>query len=104
MINISYTPPIYNGFDVLIQKNKEVYKGMWKRGVFEGRGKLYSDSWIYDGEFKNGVIDGMGSLSFGGCTFIGKFTNNRANGEGTLYMRDRPITGLWKDHQFLRQV
>lgn len=49
VLNLSYTPPIHNGFDVLIQKNKEVYKGMWKRGVFEGRGKFYSDNWVYDG-------------------------------------------------------
>jgi hypothetical protein len=88
----------------LIQKGKEVYKGMWKRGVFEGRGKFYTDSWVYDGEFKNGVIDGLGSVSFNGSTFIGKFINGRATGEGTLYTRDKPISGIWKDHQLIRQV
>jgi hypothetical protein len=77
---------------------------MWKRGVFEGRGKFYSENWVYDGEFKNGVIDGLGSLSFAGCTFIGKFVGGRACGEGTLYTKDRPISGVWKDNTLIRQL
>ncbi len=48
--------------------------------MFEGRGKLFTDTWVYDGEFKNGIIDGMGSLNFKTYTFIGKFMNGNANG------------------------
>lgn len=93
-----------NGFDVLIQRGREVYKGMWKRGVFEGRGKFYTENWIYDGEFKNGTIDGLGSLSFGNSTFLGKFSNGKACGEGTLYTKDRPVCGVWKDHKMVVQL
>ena len=61
------------GFDVLVIEGKEIYKGMWRKGVFEGRGKYYSGNWIYDGDFKNGIIDGFGTINFQGYTFIGKF-------------------------------
>jgi|JI6StandDraft_1071083.scaffolds.fasta_scaffold84877_1 hypothetical protein len=70
-----------NGFGIWAVNGQEMYRGLWKAGVFDGRGKLKGNGWLYEGEFKNGEIDGNGILAFGqGYKWVGKFSHNRPDG------------------------
>lgn len=36
-----------SGFGVWEVNGNEVYRGLWKNGEFDGRGKLKGDGWLY---------------------------------------------------------
>jgi len=55
-------PPVKEGFGILKSGNKIIYKGMWNKGKFEGKGKLQWQNYVYEGEFKNGLFWGYGIL------------------------------------------
>lgn len=88
-----------HGYGVLKKSSKEVYVGNWKRGQFDGWGKLNlntSKFVEYSGEFKNGLFHGRGTLIYrNGDKFIGEIVENRINGEGTLHKDGQTIYGVW---------
>lgn len=56
-----------HGYGTLKKNNREIYIGNWRKGQFDGWGKLHlnTSKFIeYSGEFKNGGFDGRGTLLF----------------------------------------
>ena len=47
-------PPKEDGFGILKTNNQVMYKGNWKRGRFNGKGKLILPEYTYDGSFEDG--------------------------------------------------
>ena len=43
--------PVKNGFGQLTSGAKVIYRGMWKDGKFEGKGKLVWNNYTYEGDF-----------------------------------------------------
>ena len=48
--------PVRNGFGQLSSGSKVIYKGMWKDGKFEGKGKLLWNGYTYEGDFQKGMF------------------------------------------------
>lgn len=85
-----------------------MYVGNWKKGQFEGWGKLSlntSKFVEYSGEFRNGAFDGRGTLVFrNGDKFIGEIVENRVNGEGTLHKQDgETLCGVWENNVLIKR-
>ena len=54
--------PVKNGFGILKSGSNIVYRGMWKEGKFDGKGKLTWSNYTYEGDFKEGYFEGYGKL------------------------------------------
>jgi len=76
-----------------------IYSGDLVDGLFEGNGKQY---WLngnyYEGEFKKGVYNGFGKLATQEFTYEGFFSDGLMNGEGILiFSTGDTMYGLFKN-------
>lgn len=79
------------------------YEGEWKRGRFDGQGKLTSPSgWSYVGEFKEGKRNGRGTYILpDGGKYEGEVKNDKPDGEGTqTFATGMKYEGMFKNGQF----
>jgi tetratricopeptide (TPR) repeat protein len=54
-----------NGYGIFAFGDGKVYEGQWKKGLFDGMGKLiFFSSAKYTGEFKKGLMHGYGKINF----------------------------------------
>ena len=79
------------------------YKGNYKKGLPDGKGKYFSSdgSLIYDGEWKEGKYDGFGTLySDKAVIYKGEWSDGKYDGKGILYVNGEAHTGKWsKGHE-----
>lgn len=79
------------------------YKGNYKKGLPDGKGKYFSfdGSLIYDGEWKEGKYDGFGTLySDKAVIYKGEWSDGKYDGKGILYVNGEAHTGKWsKGHE-----
>ncbi|EAR95170.1 kinase domain protein (macronuclear) [Tetrahymena thermophila SB210] len=113
---------IPNGYGILRDKNgKELYKGDWKNGQYDGSGILVNrnqnDSqaividhnelsqiltlnlWIrYEGDMKQNQIQGFGTMYFiDNLKYVGNFAQGIPEGQGSFYTNDgKVIAGVWE--------
>ena len=96
-----------HGYGVLKKNNREVYVGSWKKGQFDGWGKLglnTSKYLEYSGEFRNGMFNGRGTLMFrNGDKFIGDIVENKIHGEGTWYKAEESVCGVWNNNVLVKK-
>ena len=54
-----------NGYGIFAFGDGRVYEGQWKKGLFDGMGKLiFISGSKYTGEFKKGLMHGYGKINF----------------------------------------
>ena len=97
-------PPVREGFGVLREGSQVVYRGMWRNGRFEGKGKLCWDGFTYEGDFRGGCFEGHGTLRWANCEFMGRFQRHIADGEGTLLLGTHKCVGFWREGALVRQL
>ncbi|KAL4480361.1 hypothetical protein ABPG74_020877 [Tetrahymena malaccensis] len=111
-----------NGYGILRDKNgKEIYKGDWKNGQYDGSGILinrnesnkqqividHSDLsqiltqnlWLrYEGDMKQSKIQGFGTMHFvDNLKYVGNFAQGIPDGQGSFYTKDgKVIAGVWE--------
>ena len=69
------------------------YKGTWKKGLFNGKGRLkYKNGNTFTGFFKDGAKHGYGSLvSLNGYEYHGNWVNGKQTGEGQVHYKNGDI-------------
>ena len=74
------------GYGINIDKNNNIYKGLWKNNNYGEYGCLFKNNGsYYQGQLCNGVAKGKGELTIiDKLKYIGDFDNNLPNGEGNL--------------------
>jgi len=62
-----------------------VYEGQFKRGKFQGHGKLQTPTGdVYEGGFENSLYEGEGTLRFEGGLYTGSFKQGHFDGHGQI--------------------
>ena len=86
---------IPNGKGIMYYSNNTIkYEGDFKKGKFEGNGKLiFEDGQSYVGEFLDGIKSGKGTEYYknGTVKYEGSFINDKYEGEGKL---------IWENGEF----
>ena len=87
-----------NGFGILYNKDRIIYKGEWKNNMIKGYGILYYPNGNYEGEVKNFLSEGYGTEYFlRGVKYESKFRNDKYEGCGIIYSNDgEKKEGEWK--------
>nr|WP_256257722.1 MULTISPECIES: hypothetical protein [unclassified Paenibacillus] len=63
-----------------------IYEGEFRKGLREGKGKLYEDNkLVYDGEFRKGLREGTGTSYEDGLVYKGPFAADLKEGEGEMF-------------------
>ena len=77
-------------FGIQINKDGSKYVGLFKNGMFEGRGRLIlSKGDYYEGEFKQNKANGFGKyVNVKGEIYIGNWLDDKQEGEGELILKD----------------
>ena len=93
---------ILDGLGVFSYKDGSVYKGQWKDGKREGKGKMTDDNGtIYEGEWKNDRYHGKGRLTDNRNETIyeGEWQNDRYHGKGKMTDNKKGTIyeGEWKN-------
>jgi hypothetical protein len=83
---------VKHGFGKLITA-KERYVGTFKANKYEGNGILVdSDKNVYDGEFRKGFKQGMGKFQYlNGDSYTGEFSENHFEGKGQMTYKNSEI-------------
>ncbi len=88
---------IPNGKGTMYYSNNTIkYEGDFKKGKFEGKGKLYLENdEYYIGEFLDGIKSGKGTEYYknGIIKYDGSFINDKYDGEGTF---------IWENGQYYK--
>lgn len=104
-IPVYHKAPVTDGFGVLFLHNEEIYRGLWKNGLFDGRGKLKGYGWTYDGELRSGHFEGMGNITFDkGIKWTGVFSRSVPEGDGCFTCNGNSITGTWRKGTFVKNT
>ena len=79
-----------SGKGTLIDKDKNIYHGNFKKNMFNGKGILLNNNGdYYFGNWKNGECDGEGKLKvLNHSTYEGDFSQNKKNGKGIEHFDD----------------
>jgi hypothetical protein len=89
-----YSPDwIKEVFGIQIDKNGSKYVGMFKNGMFDGRGRLILHKGdYYEGEFVQNKANGLGKyVNAKGEIYNGSWVNDKQEGEGELILKDGSI-------------
>ena len=89
-----YSPDwIKEVFGIQIDKNGSKYVGMFKNGMFDGRGRLILHKGdYYEGEFVQNKANGLGKyVNAKGEIYTGSWVNDKQEGEGELILKDGSI-------------
>ena len=80
-------------FGIQIDKNGSKYVGMFKNGMFEGRGRLILHKGdYYEGEFVENKANGLGKyVNAKGEIYNGSWVDDKQEGEGELILKDGSI-------------
>ena len=80
-------------FGIQIDKNGSKYVGMFKNGMFEGKGRLILHKGdYYEGEFVQNKANGQGKyVNSKGEIYNGYWINDKQEGEGELILKDGSI-------------
>ena len=80
-------------FGIHFDKNGNKYVGMFKNGVFEGKGRLILHRGdYYEGEFMDNKANGLGKfVNSKGEIYNGQWVNDKQEGEGELILKDGSI-------------
>ena len=80
-------------FGIQIDKNGSKYVGMFKNGMFDGRGRLISHKGdYYEGEFVENKANGLGKyVNAKGEIYNGSWLDDKQEGEGELILKDGSI-------------
>ena len=80
-------------FGIQIDKNGSKYVGMFKNGMFEGRGRLILHKGdYYEGEFVQNKANGFGKyVNSKGEIYNGYWVDDKQEGEGELILKDGSI-------------
>ena len=87
-------------FGIQIDKNGSKYVGMFKNGMFEGRGRLILHKGdYYEGEFVQNKANGFGKyVNAKGEIYNGYWVDDKQEGQGELILKDGSIyQGQFKD-------
>ena len=87
-------------FGIQIDKNGSKYVGMFKNGMFEGRGRLILHKGdYYEGEFVQNKANGFGKyVNAKGEIYNGYWIDDKQEGQGELILKDGSIyQGQFKD-------
>ena len=79
---------LYEGRGILYNESGDIiYDGFFKKGKYEGFGKLYTEKLLkYEGFFSNGIYEGKGNLYYNNKKiYEGYFHNGERNGFGIIY-------------------
>ena len=77
-------------FGIQINKDGSKYVGMFKNGMYDGRGRLILHKGdYYEGDFKENKANGFGKyVNNKGEIYIGNWINDKQDGEGELILKD----------------
>ena len=77
-------------FGIQINKDGSKYVGLFKNGMFDGRGRLILRKGdYYEGEFKQNKANGFGKyVNVKGEIYIGNWKDDKQEGEGELILQD----------------
>ena len=77
-------------FGIQINKDGSKYVGMFKNGMFDGRGRLILHKGdYYEGDFKENKANGFGKyVNNKGEIYIGNWIDDKQDGEGELILKD----------------
>ena len=80
-------------FGIQIDKNGSKYVGMFKNGMFDGRGRLILHKGdYYEGEFVENKANGLGKyVNAKGEIYNGSWLDDKQEGEGELILKDGSI-------------
>ena len=81
----------YEGFHKNIYDNGDYYEGEWKKGLRNGKGKLFNKigKLLYEGDWINDKQEGSGKSFFdNGDYYIGQFKNSKKNGKVKLFKKN----------------
>lgn len=90
----------FNGKGVLLNHNGDYYFGNWKNGECEGEGKLkVLNHSTYEGDFSQNKKNGKGIEHFDdGSTYSGEYLNNLKHGQGKyMFNNGAEYTGQFKN-------
>lgn len=88
-----------NGFGIYRwSKGKVVYEGFWEQNKMQGNGTLTVDGDFYKGDWKIGRREGKGKLQMkNGDSYEGDWVNNLPHGRGTFISGTTKYSGLFKN-------
>ena len=87
-------------FGIQINPNGSKYVGMFKNGMYNGRGRLiFRKGDYYEGEFKDNKANGFGKyVNIKGDIYIGNWVNDQQEGKGELILKNGSMyTGYFKN-------
>ena len=87
-------------FGIQINPNGSKYVGLFKNGMYDGRGRLiFRKGDYYEGEFKDNKANGFGKyVNIKGDIYIGNWVNDQQEGKGELILKNGSMyTGYFKN-------
>ena len=77
-------------FGIQINPNGSKYVGLFKKGMYEGRGRLiFRKGDYFEGEFKNNKANGFGKyVNINGEIYIGNWLDDKQEGKGELILKN----------------
>ena len=87
-------------FGIQINPNGSKYVGLFKNGMYDGRGRLiFRKGDYYEGEFKDNKANGFGKyVNIKGDIYIGNWVNDQQEGKGELILKNGSMyTGFFKN-------
>ena len=96
-----YTGEVKGGsFSGMVIKHYDygVYKGEWRDGEKNGKGKFtWYDGDVYDGEWKCGIMHGKGTFKWtSGDVYVGEWKAGQVDGKGKMTWK----SGEWYDGEW----
>ena len=81
------------GWNLDVNKNGFIYKGLFSHGVLDGKGIYYNPEidYEYKGDFKNMKREGNGTELFDGNEYIGEFRDDKKNGQGIMKIKNNDL-------------
>ena len=81
------------GWNLDVNKNGFIYKGLFNHGVLDGKGIYYNPEidYEYKGDFKNMKREGNGTELFDGNEYIGEFRDDKKNGQGIMKIKNNDL-------------
>jgi hypothetical protein len=88
----------YPRYGTMIYKDGTKYTGVWKNGMWNGKGEFTDHASVYTGTYKDGVHHGFGEMIFNdGSKYIGNWKDDKLNGKGKYTTLDTEYVGNFKD-------
>ena len=77
-------------FGIQINQNGSKYVGLFKNGMYDGRGRIiFRNGDYFEGEFKNNKANGFGKyVNVNGEIYLGNWVNDKQEGNGELILKN----------------